>query len=437
MVHHPDLKFPRITKPSSSAIKSLKRPQTDAQADPDLLRAGQSKQSPSEIRGGSDFALDHDYHPNVSQDRLLGKRQSLFELKRGFGQEEHLINPASMKEQGQRVQCDPKHSEDDWAASILNFQKGSLDQHEKYIGYSQNFELNSDIQKLVIPLFGKEQKLPEICLNKRETSLADLNSASIIDFDCEKNIEQDHELFQDAFFSWNPMQTEYPNLDEFDKLPDSPTPDITIPAQAQVSFETITQAVHEIRVNIDFDTQGKKEREESKTQTEMKLESADSYRDTEDESDVKLSKKINPGRKLKDPQMEAKLLRWIKNFDKKNQKIPGKDKIKCIALELSTCKEFKASKGWIDKFFRRNEEFFNLIRIKPSIAAERIIVREIDESSVNFKTILRSHRSRRHSVVLSSPQSSSKQSSFKMLPIAKEIVSFESKPLKKLKQQNK
>ncbi|CDW82618.1 UNKNOWN [Stylonychia lemnae] len=60
-------------------------------------------------------------------------------------------------------------------------------------------------------------------------------------------------------------------------------------------------------------------------------------------------RKKGGGRKTKDPQMEKKLHEWY--LQMKDQQIPVTAKmIKDRAIQLRSCKDFIASKGWLDKF---------------------------------------------------------------------------------------
>ena len=57
--------------------------------------------------------------------------------------------------------------------------------------------------------------------------------------------------------------------------------------------------------------------------------------------------------------MEKELLIWIKKIFIEKNKLPGFFQIRNRAMLLSNFKKFKASKGWYDKFFIRNKEFFD------------------------------------------------------------------------------
>ena len=58
------------------------------------------------------------------------------------------------------------------------------------------------------------------------------------------------------------------------------------------------------------------------------------------------------GRKTKDPEMEVKLFKWYEQQKEKGLLVSSKD-IKEMALKFSNCKDFLASKGWLDKFKTR------------------------------------------------------------------------------------
>ena len=57
------------------------------------------------------------------------------------------------------------------------------------------------------------------------------------------------------------------------------------------------------------------------------------------------------GRKVKDPNMEEKLIKWIKQkFSENPSFCPSHEEVKSKALELSNDSSFLASKGWCEKF---------------------------------------------------------------------------------------
>ena len=64
---------------------------------------------------------------------------------------------------------------------------------------------------------------------------------------------------------------------------------------------------------------------------------------------VGCERKKGGGRKTKDPTMEKDLYNWY--LSKKRSKEPVTARmIKDKAIHLSTCRDFIASKGWLDKF---------------------------------------------------------------------------------------
>jgi len=71
-------------------------------------------------------------------------------------------------------------------------------------------------------------------------------------------------------------------------------------------------------------------------------------------------RKKGGGRKLKDPEMEHKLYEWYKEYHDRNQKIVTAKLIKQKALEFTKCKDFIASKGWLEKF--RKQHNLEIIR---------------------------------------------------------------------------
>lgn len=60
------------------------------------------------------------------------------------------------------------------------------------------------------------------------------------------------------------------------------------------------------------------------------------------------------GKKIQNTDMEAQLIPWITNFFFEKNRYPQRNQIKEKAFSLSTNPAFKASKGWLDKFIKRN-----------------------------------------------------------------------------------
>ena len=81
-----------------------------------------------------------------------------------------------------------------------------------------------------------------------------------------------------------------------------------------------------------------------------------------------------PGRKMMDPDMEPKVLCWIQRYAHVYGTMPDKQLIKTTAREFNLCSNFKASKGWLDKFFKRNHEFIYGIQKKFKTDPEHIFM---------------------------------------------------------------
>lgn len=62
--------------------------------------------------------------------------------------------------------------------------------------------------------------------------------------------------------------------------------------------------------------------------------------------------------------MEQKLVEWIKLYIESHKEFPDNNLIKKKALVFSSKNNFKASKGWCDKFFKRNQDFFEELMSK-------------------------------------------------------------------------
>lgn len=60
-------------------------------------------------------------------------------------------------------------------------------------------------------------------------------------------------------------------------------------------------------------------------------------------------RKKGGGRKTKDPEMEKRLYQWYVEMKDQSNPVTAK-MIKDMAIKLSSCGDFIASKGWLDKF---------------------------------------------------------------------------------------
>ena len=63
------------------------------------------------------------------------------------------------------------------------------------------------------------------------------------------------------------------------------------------------------------------------------------------------------GRKLAHPLIEVKMVEWVKSYIEENHKIPKRKNI-IEKAQIYTNQKFKASKGWCDKFIKRNNNRF-------------------------------------------------------------------------------
>ena len=73
-------------------------------------------------------------------------------------------------------------------------------------------------------------------------------------------------------------------------------------------------------------------------------------------------RKKGAGRKTMDPLMEQNLLNWIAEKFRKTSELPDNKELKIQAKIFSSLEKFKASKGWCDKFLRRNSRFFQHLK---------------------------------------------------------------------------
>lgn len=76
------------------------------------------------------------------------------------------------------------------------------------------------------------------------------------------------------------------------------------------------------------------------------------------------NRKKGGGRKTMDPEMEERLLSWIEEVAMATTSFPSRGTIKEKAKSFSQVGSFLASKGWCDKFFKRNQDILDGIRHK-------------------------------------------------------------------------
>lgn len=68
-----------------------------------------------------------------------------------------------------------------------------------------------------------------------------------------------------------------------------------------------------------------------------------------------MDRRTGAGRKVADKEMEERLVLWLKNEMKKNAIVTRRD-IQNKALLFSSHHTFKASKGWFERFVKRNRQ---------------------------------------------------------------------------------
>jgi len=73
-------------------------------------------------------------------------------------------------------------------------------------------------------------------------------------------------------------------------------------------------------------------------------------------------RKTGGGRKTLDPRMEELLLNWIEDQTRDTGIFPPKCQIKGKAVELTTVSHFRGSKGWCDKFLKRNQPRLDVMK---------------------------------------------------------------------------
>jgi len=99
-------------------------------------------------------------------------------------------------------------------------------------------------------------------------------------------------------------------------------------------------------------------------------------------SHVGCLRKKGCGRKTKNPLMEAKLVQWYNEVIKKNINVTAK-MIRDKAVEISNDKDFLASKGWLEKFKKKNGiQIFNNKRSRKYYSVDN--ENNSGNNSINF-----------------------------------------------------
>ena len=62
---------------------------------------------------------------------------------------------------------------------------------------------------------------------------------------------------------------------------------------------------------------------------------------------------LGAGRKIRDPNMEKKLMDWYNNYHCKQHRPINSRLIRKMAMDFSSFSDFRASKGWLEKFKKR------------------------------------------------------------------------------------
>lgn len=73
---------------------------------------------------------------------------------------------------------------------------------------------------------------------------------------------------------------------------------------------------------------------------------------------------MGAGRKITSMELESKTIEYVKSVVEKGGNISRKE-IQRKAKEFSNNSEFKASKGWFERFYNRNLKIF--VKIEPKI----------------------------------------------------------------------
>ena len=77
-------------------------------------------------------------------------------------------------------------------------------------------------------------------------------------------------------------------------------------------------------------------------------------------------KPVVKGRKTSDANRDTTLFEWCIEFQKEKGRPPTRKEAAKRALELSSDEQFKASKGWLDKFSKKYQVEFTPLKVFPS-----------------------------------------------------------------------
>lgn len=82
-----------------------------------------------------------------------------------------------------------------------------------------------------------------------------------------------------------------------------------------------------------------------------------------------VERKKGCGRKTTNPELEDVMQEWVEDFISKEKKLPKRQYI-IVRGSYYASESFKASKGWCDKFLKRNKDKFNKV-LKEAISGGR------------------------------------------------------------------
>lgn len=287
------------------------------------------------------------------QGTFLGKRltENLKELPSYYLQDHDRRPKTGFAEE---LRGEMTESEDANLGSFFNESKTRYNFSEKEFSLSAQPLINSDAARAARHFIGRPEEPQEIKSFDRGRVILNLGPDSDQVYNWDKLSEDIiGQADIDNYYGWYLSQS-MANETEFAlTVPQCPTDEVTnyVPPTEVVNIfaeEIISQKIESIKKT-------------DEPAIELVVEEEDSF------SEVTPVLTTNVGRKMVDPVMEAKLLAWLRRKCELTRTFPEKARIKSQALHFCQNEQFKASKGWVDKFFRRNAALIKELKIKIGI----------------------------------------------------------------------
>lgn len=288
---------------------------------------------------------------------LLGKRKSQLSKESTLRKEVPLIKRPKRIDTGPSSSSYSDHLEEEEFTSVLNVNGEHIPIQGKTAGFSQQLTVHSDATRAANHF-----------VQTSETA-QDYQPATLNDFEpygggsnlpyCESSVDMNVEIIQDPFHSWNLSSQQKIDRTLDIKLPGENSQD----SGSQPMIQEIVGHPPTDASKMALEFCQKKEDLVIDRELEFQFEQSMSASYLESDS------RSRSGRKLNDSKMEKSVLNWIHSYHLVHNRIPSGDLIKKKALELSAYSDFKASKGWLDKFMKRNQGLLSKMGKEVSVSS--------------------------------------------------------------------